>query len=243
MTDLSDLDLKTFRKIVDGDETAVQGRAPDSLIGTGFERDRARVPWVFTNRNWIRNQGRRAITMWVNPSSIQLEMPKRATIEKNAGGMTVHEIKIRGRDTVYDEPTITFEASAGNIIPIEIRDILGETVDRIPQPGLVNMYDMMELLGESYQIESTGEPNFAMFWMSSYAFPSLGVVGFFDPQVFSVSHDAENPFSATYSLKFEVVSTNPRLDKSADLLRAFKTTMVGLPGSISGHPPIVSDVA
>lgn len=225
MADLEELGLDEVRALIEGsgEEGPITGvNTVTNMDFTDRARDRVRVPWVFTSRRWVR-ENRRKIVMWVNPGSIDIELPKRASLEKTAGGAVMHQLKIRGREDVFDEFEMTFEANTGNIMPVTIREVFeGAHVPALVAPGLVNQYDMNELQAQSHQIEETGEANFIYVYMSTPAYPRLTLVGWFDPQAYSFSEDAENPNSIRYNLKLSVLSTEPKLTSSSALLQAFR---------------------
>lgn len=213
MASIEDLTPEEIAKLIGGDNAAEGVDEPPfgSIVGGPSDYSLTRVPWVIFSRKW-RSQNRK-IVLWVNPSTISLDAPERASIEKTAFGSVMHHLRIIGRDDTYDEMTITFEGTTGSLmIPYA-----ADGAERLIPPGLVNLYDLVELKGDDKVWN--GQPNFIYLFLSTPAFPSLLLQGWFDPATFSLSENATSQ-QVTYSLKFDIVASQPRINGPA-LLRTF----------------------
>lgn len=74
-----------------------------------------RSPMVVTTRKWIRNN--KYIVLWVNPSEMSWNMPRRETVTKTAAGAVRNTWRNRFRGTYYDEPMLNITFQTGNIMP------------------------------------------------------------------------------------------------------------------------------
>ena len=213
MATLEEISPEELAKIL-GSDSAAEGvdEVPlGSMRGGPSDYQLTRQPWVFFSRKWQTQQ--RRVVMWVNPNSISLDAPERASLEKTATGTVMHNIRVIGRDDTYDEMSITFEATTGSMMIPYAQD----KAERLTPPGLVNLYDLVELKGDDKVWN--GRPNYVYLYMSTPAFPSLLLQGWFDPATFSLSENATSQ-QVTYNLKFEIIASRPRIN-GPDLLRAF----------------------
>lgn len=224
LTDLDEDDLKRLRSLSSLepedrarslDASTEHSQGSDPLLA--FRAASSRKPFVFTCREWLSSQ--RLITMWINPTAVTISMGERAVVQKTPGGFAIHQSLMRGRDTTYDTPKLSFRLHTGNTLPTEYRN--DSDVRRLLAPGLVNLYDFVELKGQS-KITEGGEPNFVYCVYNSPLYPNMTLTGFFDPGELSIEDDSENPFSKTYNVDFLVSGSTPRFDKPQDLIRAFQ---------------------
>jgi len=74
-----------------------------------------RSPMMVTTRAWLRKN--KFVVLWVNPSDVAWNLPRRETVSKTAAGAIRNTWRNRFRGTYYDEPTLSFTFQTGNIMP------------------------------------------------------------------------------------------------------------------------------
>lgn len=159
--------------------------------------------------------------MWVNPSSVSIDFNQRRSKQDTIGGFVISEFK-GGRNN-FRTPTIQLSCQTGNIMPFAGAGDKIEQGDIQVQPGLRNLYDFLELIGTSVQLED-GAPNYITFLLRTYTMPNVLVRGFFDPDsAYQIEDDAENINGKKYTISFLVVATEPKITDATSMISLFKS--------------------
>jgi len=191
------------------------------LAGINFERysHHLRSSWIVTCRNWLDNN--RYISMFVNPSEVQWNMPRREQMTKTAAGVVRNTWRNRYRNTYFDEPTLNITFQSGNIMPsaglpdsvLYDREKYENFKDYpSPPPGLTNFYDFMNLLDQPMLYGNV--ENYHILMYRSRIFPRIRLEGYFigtSPLAFTDS--AANGNSFTWTSTFQVYRSYPSLTK------------------------------
>ena len=189
-----------------------------------------RSPWVFATFDAV--QGAESpdntIVWAANPKSVSWQINQRASESKNKSGTVLHVWRDRLRNTDYDDPKITFQFQAGNILPTA-NDVFSPDLAPKNNPpvdlsdGLRNFYQFLSLV-DAPKIASTGEANLIHVLYRSRIFPNMILTGFFDPQVVvQFQDDGQNPNTISgWQATFTVYSTTPKLNNFSELIARFK---------------------
>jgi hypothetical protein len=212
-----------------------------------------RKPWVFSTFANVTaatalsqqnsNEAASTIVFAANPKSVSWQMPQRGSESKNKSGSVLHIYHNRLRGTDFDDPKITIQFQAGNILPQSVDATDPNTTPENSLPGidsnpptnisggLNNFYQFLTLLDQPKI--SNGHANTVHILYNSRTFPSLIMTGFFDPQVgVQFSDDSQNPNTITgWTATFTIYSTTPRLKSYNDLYAMFQSdSSIGFTG-------------
>lgn len=205
-----------------------------------------RNPFVLTCQQWMTATPARYIYCAVNPSDIQWKIALRAKDQKTRGGTVQHLWKSRNdarRDTFYDEPVLTINFQAGNILPITDRPAAtvnksfgiatadNQRADPIVPDGMRNFYDFMELMDTPRQFQSldaSGNPtgpvrdNPVYILYNSRIFPSMALTGMWTQDGFSFSDKSENPNEiSNWTASFIVHDSYPKINSPQSLIATY----------------------
>lgn len=199
----------------------------------------SRSPWVFATFDDVSepvkletlasnpNSGllpSNAIIWAANPKSVSWSINQRGTETKNKSGTVLHMWRDRLRNSDFDDPKLTFQFNAGNILP-SVTDGLSTSGTNSMQPseGLYNFYKFLQLV-DSPKISTQRKANLVHILYRSRIFPSMMLTGFFDPQVaIQFTDDSQNPNTISgWSATFTVYSTVPKLNSFKQLTERFE---------------------
>ena len=215
MANFVDLDPSTITRMEEntsGDREAL-ARISD------YQRER--VPYVITCAQWERVG--RYIVFYVNPSSVDISLSWREQDQVIKGGIVRHSW--RSHKSYVQEVKLAFTFQTGNTMP---RIIEGEVVKG---PGLDNLYDMLELSDLSRIDPDTGEPNYVRIFFNTAMFPVFNIVGFFDPDEFTIPQTADEPFNIEFNRTFTARIFYPKITSYVQLSQALKSS--GMLGRIA----------
>lgn len=219
---------------------------PLSTDATAASKVQHRNPFVLTCQQWLSATPARYIYCAVNPSDIQWKIALRAKDQKTRGGTVQHLWKSVGdarRDTFYDEPVLTINFQAGNILPVTDRlaggvitrqQVNGRTIttseapsqrsDPIVPDGMKNFYDFMELMDTPRQFSDNGvqRDNPVYILYNSRIFPSMALTGMWTQDGFSFSDNAENPNEiSNWTASFIVHDSYPKIKDNKSLINTY----------------------
>lgn len=207
--------------------TTVDGRLETSSYLTN------RNPWIMSTTEWLeRGEG---IIWHCNPSEISWNIRLRQATSKNSNSTVTHNWPNDNRATHFDEFVLNFSFQSGNLLPYKRNDIdlnsyvegnNGEfelTRDDVA-PGLINFYDFLKLVdapkltSPNSAGEGGGRTNHVVIKYNSNIFPSLTLIGQFDPEGIRFTDTASDPNNiASWSASFIVLDSNPRLSDNTGL--------------------------
>ena len=184
-----------------------------------------RVPWIFSTTEWL-EQGW-GIHWWSNPSDISWNIRLRQSTSKNANSTVTHVWANNNRGTHFDEFVLNFNLQSGNLIPYNRNDPANDGGSQnIIAPGLINFYDFLKLL-DAPKLTANGRTNHVVIKYNSTIFPSLTLIGQFEPEGTKFNDSASDPTNiSSWSCSFIVNDSNPRLSdntrntSNTDLLNA-----------------------
>lgn len=211
------------------DRILKQLRDRNEAVGAGkTNRDRwlNRAPMIITTDNWVLNEnGGRYIILWANPSSVQWRFAQRGVEQQTRSGWIRHLWRDSARSTFFDNPELNFTFQTGNVLPVRVYESIWEGGGRISYlpPGLLDFYDFFDLMDEK-PILSDGRPNSVYIVYRSLLYPLITLRGYFKPDVgISITDDAENPGSYTWTATFRVRASNPVFYKGKALYNAWNS--------------------
>lgn len=183
---------------------------PNSLVS-------GRKPWIISTTELIR-QGN-GIVWYCNPSEASWKVGLRQATTKNAFSTVTHNWPNSVRGTKFDEIRLSLTFQSGNLIPYnrasQVASQSGTSIDQVRleevPPGLVNFYDFLSIMNAPPLLPN-GETNHVIIKYHSNIFPSITLIGQFDPDGLSFSDNADNPTNINgWSASFIIYDTNPRL--------------------------------
>lgn len=201
-----------------------------------------RTPDILTTRAWL-SRGE-YIALYVNPSTANWSINRRATLQKTSAGFVLNAWRNRSRNTYFDDIPIQFNFQAGNIMPstgvnVDIKNPQGVAEQsRFPQvpPGLNDFYRYLSLTDQGI-LGGVGA-NYHIIVYHSRVFPQLWLEGWFDPQNnanFTETIDAGN--TVTWSATFICTKCVPRLS-SASVLQGLYADWLLTSGAINEQLPL-----
>lgn len=179
-----------------------------------------------TCKHW-EHQGR-SIRLFVNPSNMQWNLPRRGTVVKTAAGAVRNVWRNRYKGTYYDEGTVAITFQTGNIMPSTAYD---NSELRSPEdaqraiatprtpPGLHNFYDFLELLDEPMLLGAS--ENQHMIIHTSRVFPRMMMYGFFTEDSMSFTEAATDGNRLEWQATFQIYRTVPRFQRRSDLVASY----------------------
>ena len=180
-----------------------------------------------TSSWWLR-QGK-GIDLWINPSSMQWQLPQRATYTKTLAGGTTNYWgnafrKISGAGRFYDEGTIGMTFQTGSILPsVAFDNSELQTVDKVAQavasprvpPGLLNFYRFLELYDQPALLGA--QTNYHIIQHHSRVFPDITLYGRFAPEGINFSEVATDGNTLQFEATFNVYRSVPRWSSASQL--------------------------
>jgi len=168
-------------------------------------------PWIMSTTEWLLSKPPRGIVWFANPSDVTWSMPQRATHSKTLIGTVLHVWPNNNRGTFFDELKLTFSLQMGNMMPVNIAGNNWQA-----SGGIVNFYEFMQLVDAPKLTEGTAQQpprtNLVSIQYHSNLFPSLTLLGMFDPAGIRFTDSASSPASVTsWSVDFVVYDTVPKL--------------------------------
>ncbi len=197
------------------------------------------TPMVITTENLASQD--RYIVFWSGPSNTQWSFPMRAAQQQTRSGTILHTWRNGSRQTFFDEPTVTFNFQAGNIMPVRISQGGGGEAVSLP-PGLLDFYDFFEVLNQP-KILSDGRPNFVFIAYHSLVYPEIFMRGFFNPEGLQFQEDAQNPANLTWSATFKVRSTEPPFWNAQQLIASWRSALAPEPSEDEAFNSLISELA
>jgi len=201
---------------VSKDTSGSQGRGDSSINLLSNPRHEQngvdkRQPWIMSTTEWLLSSPPKGIVWFANPSDVTWNMAQRATHSKTLIGTVLHVWPNNNRGTFFDEPKVTFSLQSGNLMPVFGKDDKWEA-----SGGIVNFYEFMQLVdapkltvGDATQPPRT---NLVSIQYHSNLFPSLTLLGMFDPSGIKFTDSSQSPTSVTsWSVDFVVYDTVPKL--------------------------------
>lgn len=162
-------------------------------------------PTLPTTEGFGSNSESKVIKFRCNPAEVQWTMRQRSEEQKTKAGTVLHVWNDRDRNTYFDEPVITLNLQAGNILPV--RNIDAATTPEIPA-GLNNFYEFLSLVDE-VKVLNDGRANLCYIKYNSLIFPSLTLWGFFTPDGISFRDTASNHATVNdWTASFTVYKTD-----------------------------------
>jgi hypothetical protein len=180
---------------------------------------------IITTRAWEKSI---RINLFVNPSDMRWNLPRRGTVVKTQGGTVRNTWRNRYRGTYYDEGTVGITFQTGNIMPSaaydssELRTVadiaaaIGEP--RVP-PGLVDFYLFMSLIDQPMLLGPA--PNFHRIYHRSRVFPDLMLEGFFTEDSFSFNEVVTDGNTLQWEATFQIYRTIPPLNSFSKLYNRY----------------------
>lgn len=197
-----------------------------------------RNPWIMSTTEWLEDG--KGIIWSCNPSEISWNIRLRQATSKNAYSTVTHNWPNDNRGTHFDEFVLNMTFQSGNLMPYNRRDVNDNTAASwdIVSPGLVNFYDFLKLMDApkltSPKRDGTGggRTNHVIIKYSSNIFPSLTLIGQFDPEGVKFTDSASDPNQVnSWSATFIVLDSNPRISSNtggqsnSELLSAYLSNM------------------
>jgi hypothetical protein len=153
----------------------------------------------------------KAIKFRCNPSDITWSMTQRSQEQKTKAGTVLHVWNDHDRKTYFNEPVITLNLQAGNILPV--RDIKNFNIPVVPD-GLSNFYEFMALVDE-VKVLDDGRANLVYIDYNSLIFPKIRLWGFFTPNGINFSDKSSNPATVnSWTASFTVYKSEPNLGRA-----------------------------
>lgn len=181
-----------------------------------------RKPWIISTTELLRNgQG---LVWYCNPSDASWKIRLRQATTKNAHSTVTHNWNNTIRNNKFDEIVLTLNFQSGNLVPYKRNADVNERSsnnsdfskvqpDEIP-PGIVNFYDFLSIMNAPALL-ANGETNHIVIKYHSNIFPSMTLIGQFDPEGVSFSDSADNAANInSWSASFIIYDTNPRLSET-----------------------------
>lgn len=211
---------------------AIQGGQGDTNLGKAGSGVNARAqqngvrrtPWIMSTTEWLTGNPPKALLWASNPGDVSWTMAQRSTHSKNLFGTVLHVWPDNYRDTFYDELRLTFNLQSGNIMPLFVGNsssTLSNSSNWQIAPGLANFYDFM-LLVDAPKLTASATPgpdgkpstraNLVSIQYASNLFPSLTLLGMFEPSGIRFTDSSNNPnMVSSWTADFLVYDTYPRL--------------------------------
>lgn len=200
------------------DELSTIGVSRSNSDLVNFQADMVpnRKPWIISTTELIRKG--EGILWFCNPSEASWKIGLRQATTKNAFSTVTHNWPNSVRGTKFDEIRLSLNFQSGNLMPYDraVSDSTGSgAIDRVNlqeiPPGLVNFYDFLAIMNAPPLLPN-GETNHVIIKYHSNIFPSITLIGQFDPDGLSFTDSADNPASInSWSASFIIYDTNPRL--------------------------------
>jgi hypothetical protein len=153
----------------------------------------------------------KAIKFRCNPSDITWSMTQRSQEQKTKAGTVLHDWNDHDRKTYFNEPVITLNLQAGNILPV--RDIKNFNIPVVPD-GLNNFYEFMALVDE-VKVLDDGRANLVYIDYNSLIFPKIRLWGFFTPNGINFTDKSSNPAMVNdWTASFTVYRSEPNLGRA-----------------------------
>lgn len=199
---------------IDSTEAKGRGDATINLINNlrhqqnGVENHE---PWIMSTTEWLLENPPKGIVWFANPSDVTWSMAQRAVHTKTLIGTVLHVWPNNGRGTFFDEPRLTFNLQSGNLMPV-----YGDNNQWEASGGIVNFYDFMQLVDAPKLTVGTAQQpprtNLVSIQYHSNLFPTLTLLGMFDPSGIKFTDSASTPTSVGgWSIDFVVYDTVPKL--------------------------------
>lgn len=176
----------------------------------------SREPMIITTNHWEKQK--KLIRLFVNPSDMRWNLPRRGTVIKTQGGTVRNTWRNRYRRTYYDEGTVGITFQTGNIMPSaaydssELRNIsdIAAAIDdpRVP-PGLANFYRFMALIDQPMLLGAS--PNYHRIYHHSRVFPMITLEGFFTEDSFSFNEVVQTGNTLQWEATFQIYRAVPKL--------------------------------
>jgi hypothetical protein len=196
-----------------------------------------RRPFFLTCELWLQGKSSRPsldsapgipqlIRLPVNPSKVNFKIGLRQNEQRVRGGRILHVWKNRDRRSFLDEPVMTFNFQAGNILSTST----GPGGALVIAKGLKAFWNFMRLIDEEKIIPPSalggvptniGDPNYVIIEYSSKKFPLIRLKGFFREEGVDFDDDSANPLTLDWTSSFTVYDSTPRFSDAADLNAAF----------------------
>ena len=177
-----------------------------------------RIPFILSCLGWMKDVPPRHIALSCNPRDVQFTLPFREDVQETKQAPILHSWTKKERGTRYKEPVLNFTFQTGSVLPVETK-IADQTI-LDPSEGLVNLYEILELADQPRTYE--GQDNFVFIVFNSATFPSLTLMGFFEPSGISFPQSADDPHQTVFSASFIVHDTTPSLNSTSELIREFR---------------------
>jgi hypothetical protein len=138
-------------------------------------------------------------------------MTQRSMEQKTKAGTVLHVWNDRDRMTYFNEPVITLNLQAGNILPV--RNIFEPSSPVVPD-GLNNFYEFMALVDE-VKVLDDGRANLCYIDYNSLIFPKIRLWGFFTPNGINFADKSSNPATVnSWTASFTVYKSEPNLGRN-----------------------------
>jgi hypothetical protein len=202
-----------------------------------------RTPWVISTTEWLNppdGSAPKGIVLAANPTDVTWSMALRSSVSKNLGGTVTHVWPNTGRNTYYDEIRLSINMQSTSVIPV-----LSDNGEWIASPGIANLYGMIRMLDQP-RITQSGRANLVSIQYASNLFPSLTLLGQFDPRGLTFTDSSQDPNRVTsWSLEFIVYDSSPRLSnnfgqgfssREDELIRRFEEMRIKNDPKMSSKP-------
>jgi hypothetical protein len=200
---------------VSRDDTPSAGRGDSGIDLIGNPRHEQNgvkhQPWIMSTTEWLLQNPPKGLVWFANPSDVTWSMPQRAIHSKTLVGTVLHVWPNNNRGTFFDEFKLTFTLQAGNMMPVRANDGKWQA-----SGGIVNFYDFMQLVdAPKLTVGSATQPprtNLVSIQYHSNLFPSLTLMGMFDPAGIRFTDSSASPSTVTgWTVDFVVYDTVPKL--------------------------------
>lgn len=232
--------ISALQKLVSDTEQPGQSSNTDTLLDSRLSamlvsKDTGviRTPWIMSTTEWLSSNPSKGIVLATNPTDASWTLSQRMSITKNLGGTVTHAWPNVTRTTYYDEPRVTLSMQSGSLIPVAMgttRSLLTTynngapstsgslTVNKwVPSPGITSFYAFLQLLDQPV-LTKDGRANLVSIQYASNLFPSLTLLGRFDPKGVTFSDSSQDPNKvSSWSAEFIVYDSSPRLSDNLGL--------------------------
>ena len=172
---------------------------------------RERVPFYITDLLWER--AGYFVVMYCNPKSVNIKLSWREKDQVIKGGIVRHSWRSHG--SYLQEVQFDFEFQTGNTMPRIVDNKI------VRGPGLDNLYELLELFDHPRIDPVTGEPNYTRIFFNTAMFPTFNLLGFFDPEDFTIPQTADEPNGISFNQSFTSRIIYPKVTNASQLVLAF----------------------
>ena len=189
-----------------------------------------RAPFVLSCVKWLL-ENREPIVFEVNPSEANFTFSLRETVQEVDKGKILHSWPDPDKeDDLMKEVSVNITFQSGNILSryiaskkerLESPDTPGINNKKIAK-GILHYFRYLDLFKEDRIYKSSD--NFVLINFNSMLYPSLTLLGFFDPDPLQVAQSAQDPLQFTWPATFTIHDSRPNLHSEAELVAAFATS-------------------